>query len=76
MGVPILGPSHVWGDNKGVVNSASIPENRITKKHLGICYHVVREASAQGICNIGFCKRVNSIADFLTNILSGTDNEK
>ena len=49
MGVPILGPDHVWGDNKGVVNSASIPETRTTKKHLGICDHAVREAPEKGI---------------------------
>ena len=56
MGVPILGPAHGWGYNKGVVNSASIPETSITKKHLGICYHAVHEASAQGIWKVGFCK--------------------
>ena len=49
MGVRILGPAHVWGDNKGVVNSAFISETRITKKYLGIFYHAVRKASAQGI---------------------------
>ena len=52
MGVPILVPDHVWGDNKGVKNSAFIPETRITKKHLGICYRAFREASAQGMWKV------------------------
>ena len=76
VGLPILGPACVWGDNKGVVNSASIPETRITKKHIGICYHVVREASAQGIWKVGFYNGVNNIVDCLTKILSGTAKEK
>ena len=72
MGVPILGLANVWGDNKGIVNSASIPETMITKKHLGICYHSVCEASEQGIWKVGFCKGVKNIADRLTKVLSGT----
>ena len=72
MGVRILGPAHVWGDNKGVVNSAFISETRITKKYLGIFYHAVRKASAQGIWKVSFCKGVDNIADCLTIILSVT----
>ena len=67
-GVPILGTAHVWGDNKGVVNSASIPETGITKKNIGFCYHTVCEASSQGIWKVGFCKGVNNIVDCLTKI--------
>ena len=74
VGVTISGTANVWGDNKGVVNSASIPETRIIKKYLGICYHSVREASAQGICKVVFFKVFNNIVDCLTKILSGTDN--
>ena len=76
MGVPILGLANVWGDNKGIVNSASIPETRITKNYLGICYYAFREASEQGIWKVGFCKGVNNIEDFLTKMLSGTAKEK
>ena len=63
MGVPILGPASIWGDNKGAVNSASIPETSITKNHIGFCYHSVREASAQVICKVCFCKGVNKTTD-------------
>ena len=76
MGVPILGPAHVWGENKGVVNSASIPETSITKKHLGIFSHAVREASSQVIWKVGLCNLVNNIVDCLTKILSGISKEK
>ena len=72
MGVTILGPAHVWGDNKGVVNSSSIPETSTTNKNLGICYHAVHDASEQGVWKVSFCKGVDNIADCLTIILSVT----
>ena len=76
MGVPIDGPAAVWCDNKTVVNGASIPEAKLSKKHLGICYHAVREAAAAKIWQVGFVKGEYNIADCLTKILSGTALEK
>ena len=34
-----------------------------TKKHLGICYHAVREASVAGIWKVGFTKGIHNIAN-------------
>lgn len=76
MGVPIDGPAVVWCDNKTVVNGASVPEAKLSKKHLGICYHAVREASAAKIWQVGFVPGKYNIADCLTKILSGTALEK
>ena len=50
--------------------------HRLNKKHLGICYHAVREASAAKIWQVGFIKGEHNIADCLTKILSGTQLEK
>ena len=76
MGVPLEGPAVVWCDNQSVAKGASVPEVRLNKKHLGICYHAVREASAAGIWMIGFTKGVHNIADMLTKVLSGSVLEK
>ena len=76
LGVPLAGPAIVFGDNKSVVNGASIPEAKLSKKHLGICYHAIREASAAGIWKVGFTKGADNIANCLTKILSGTQKEK
>ena len=59
-----------------VVNGVSILESNIPKKQLGIRYHAVREASAAGIWKLGFVKGTNNIYNLLTNIFSGTDNNK
>jgi len=76
MGVPLTGPAVCWCDNQSVANGASIPEHKLNKKHLGICYHAVREASAAKIWEVGFIKGEWNIADCLTKVLSGTVLEK
>ena len=75
MGVPIDGPAVVWCDNKSVANGAAVPEAKLNKKHLGICYHAVREASAAGVWMVGFTHGKHNIADMLTKILSGIKKE-
>ena len=44
MGVPLSGPSYIYGDNMSVVTNASKPESTLNKKSNSICYHAVREA--------------------------------
>ena len=46
LGVPIHGATHLFGDNKSVVTSGSIPHSRLTKRHHGLSYHFTREAIA------------------------------
>ena len=75
MGVPLDGPAVVWCDNKSVANGASMPEAKLNKKHLGICYHAVREASAAKIWMVGFTHGKFNIADMLTKILSGVKKD-
>ena len=48
LGVPICGPSILLGDNKTVVDSTSIANSRLHKRHLMLSYHYVREALATG----------------------------
>ena len=43
------------------MNGANIPEAKLSKKHLGICYHAVQEASVARIWKVGFVKRANII---------------
>jgi hypothetical protein len=43
LGVPITNPTNLYGDNFGVIQSASIPEGELKKKHVAISYHYVRD---------------------------------
>ena len=76
MEVPINRQQIVSGGNMSVVNVVSILESKISKNHLGIWYHAVREAYAAGIWKLGFVKVTNKIYNWLTNIFSGAANIK
>ena len=72
MGVPIhKDPSTVWVDNESVVKNTSVPESTLKKKHVAICYHLVREAAAAGIIKIYHIRSEDNKADLLTKNLGG-----
>mmetsp|Transcript_14718 Transcript_14718/g.21188 ORF Transcript_14718/g.21188 Transcript_14718/m.21188 type:complete len:136 (+) Transcript_14718:440-847(+) len=48
MGVPISGPSMIYGDNMSVINNTQRPESQLKKKLLSTCYHFCRESVAMG----------------------------
>ena len=41
MGVPLDGPSYVYGDNMSVINNMQKPESVLKKKSNSICYHAI-----------------------------------
>jgi hypothetical protein len=49
LGVPIEGSSILFGDNKSVVTSSTIPHSGLNKRHNALSYHRVREAIAAKI---------------------------
>ena len=69
LGAPINGPSYLFGDNKSVVDSASIPDFNIKKRHLALCFHKMREAVAAGIINYIHIDGDENPADPLTKSL-------
>jgi hypothetical protein len=69
-GIPIDGPTRVYGDNGAVISNSSIPTSTLTKKHNAICYHRVREAVAAGTTAIGKVHTDYNLADLFTKQLS------
>ena len=49
LGVPIKSKTYMFGDNKSVVTSSTIPHSTLSKRAIILCYHRVREAMAAGI---------------------------
>ena len=49
LGVPIREHSYMFGDNQSVVNSSSLPEAKLHKRHTLLSFHRVREAIAAGL---------------------------
>ena len=72
MGVPIDGPTYIYGDNMSVINNTSKPESTLKKKSNSICYHFVREAVAMQECLTTWIPTLKNWADLLTKVMSGT----
>jgi hypothetical protein len=71
MGVPLSGPSFIYGDNMSVIYNTQRPESTLRKKSNSICYHAVREAVAMGECLTGHVSSVDNPADLATKVLPG-----
>ena len=69
LGVPMKGPNFMFGDNLAVVNSASIPDDTLKKRHNALSYHRVREAIAAGVLKFYHIDGNDNPADVLTKFL-------
>ena len=49
MGVPIDGPTWMFGDNQSVITSSTILQSTLNKRHNALSYHRICEALAAGI---------------------------
>ena len=76
MGVPIDGPTWIYGDNMSVIHNTSTPESTPKKKSNAICYHLVREAVAAKECLTCWVPTLSNWADLLTKILSGQKRQR
>ncbi len=76
MGIPLTGPSYIYGDNKSQVTNSSRPESTLEKKCNSICYHAIRESVAKGKSLITHIKTDDNLSDFLTKTTSGAKRRK
>ena len=66
LGVPIRSKRYMFGDNKSVVDSASIPTSTLSKKSTLAKYHRVREAIAAGYLQFNWKDGKSNPADILS----------
>jgi Reverse transcriptase (RNA-dependent DNA polymerase) len=69
LGVPLEGPSWMFGDNKSVVTSSTIPHSTLDKRWNALSYHRVREAIAAGIIIFQHIDGKSNPSDVLTKFL-------
>ena len=72
LGIPITNPTNLYGDNFGSIQSASIPDSELKKKHVAISYHFVRESIAAKIVNTIWVPTHANFADVCTKALGPT----
>ena len=53
MGIPVEGPTCIYGDNQPVLAYTTIPDSTLKKKSQSIAYHFVREGAARDVMNGG-----------------------
>ena len=72
MGVPMSGPSYIYGDNMSVIHNTHCPEYTLKKKNNSICYHASREAAAMGECLTTHIPSKYNLSDIITKVLYGS----
>ena len=69
LGVPLDGPSRMFGDNQAVITSSTIPHSQLSKRWNALSYHRVREAVAAGIIRFHYLHSKQNPSDVLTKPL-------
>ena len=71
MGVPLSGPTYVYGDNMSVIHNTQRPESTLKKKSNSIAYHACRESVAKGESLTGHIPTKLNPADICTKVIPG-----
>ena len=66
LGVPIMSKSYMFGDNRSVVTSATLPHSTLSKRHSILAFHIVREAIAANIIDFHWIKSEYNLGDMLS----------
>ena len=69
LGVPVLGPVNMYGDNQSVIANTAVPTSVLKKKHNACAYHRTREAMASKVVRIAYVQSARNYADALTKAL-------
>ena len=71
MGMTILGPSLIYGDNMSVIHNTQRPESTLKKKSNSICYHAIRESVTMTEILTGNVPSVDNPADICMKVVPG-----
>jgi Reverse transcriptase (RNA-dependent DNA polymerase) len=71
MGIPVLTPNYIYGDNMSVIHNTQRAESMLKKKSLSICYHFMRESVAMGESLTGHIRSEDNPADICTKVIGG-----
>ena len=77
-GIPIseqYPETHIYCDNKSLVNNTSMVESTLNKKHSSMAYHFARWNVAASVIKVAWKATRENLADALTKLLSKTTRE-
>ena len=76
MGIPVEGPTYIYGDNQSVLANTTIPDSTLKKKSQSIAYHFVREGVARDEWRASYVNTHDNEADLLTKQLPHGEKRK
>ena len=76
MGIPLSGPSYVYGNNKSAITNSTRHELTLKKKSNSICYHAIQESVAMGESLLNHVGTRGNLADLLTKPTFGSKRQK
>ncbi len=68
MGVPLTGPSYMYGDNKSQVTNSTRPKSTLKKNCNSICYHAVQESAVMQESLITHIPMDKNLSDLMTKV--------
>ena len=71
-GIEVDAPSVVYCDNRSVCSNVEIANSFLKKRHVGIAYHLCREAVAAGVARIQHIRTTHNRSDILTKTLGSS----
>ena len=66
LGKPVGEMDYVWGDNKSMIDSSTIPESKLNKRHNILSFHFVRSMISRGYINLRHIASGWNFSDILT----------
>ena len=66
LGAPIATKSFLFGDNRSVVTSASLPHSTLTKRHNILAFHRVRDAIATRLMAFYWIQSASNLSDMIS----------
>ena len=71
MGVPISGPSYIYGDNASVMHNMLRPESALKKNSSWVWFNAVCESFAMDESLIRHIQSIMNVADLMTKVSYG-----
>ena len=66
LGKPVGEMDYAWGDNESMINSSTVPEAKLHKRHNILSFHYVRSMISQGYINMQRIASKWNFSDILT----------
>jgi len=66
IGKPVADINYTWGDNENMINSTTVPEAKLHKRHSTLSFHYVISMISRGYINLQHLASEWNFADILT----------